>query len=180
MFFVNIIMVAFASLTLWWLSGFDPKVTCENPQKDYLRRTGRCLATVILLWIFFDPNAVRVGYAFIPLILIIPPSLGLLWCGCLAALFSRGCHRLIDHPDDREFDPNQSARDLDMVASLLKNGRHEEAVQLCEELKKSGDANILVLETMLARAGIQQENSPRRKRFCKRCWRRIRRTWTRR
>ena len=157
MILVNIILVVLAGLTLWWLSGFDPKVTDENPQKDYLRRAWRCLATVILLWIFFGPNAVRVGYAFVPLILIIPPSLGLLWCGCLAALFARGFHRLVDHADNREYDPNQSARDLDRVASLLKSGRHEEAAQLCEALKKSGDANILVLETMLARAGIQQE-----------------------
>src|SRR5208282_6812348 len=104
MILVNIILVVLAGLTLWWLSGFDPKVTDENPQKDYLRRAWRCLATVILLWIFFGPNAVRVGYAFVPLILIIPPSLGLLWCGCLAALFARGFHRLVDHADNREYD----------------------------------------------------------------------------
>jgi predicted Zn-dependent protease len=158
MILVNIILVALAALTLWWLSGFDPKVTGENRKADMRRRAVRCAATVILLWFFFGPNAVRVGPAFIPLILIIPPSLGLLWCGSLAALFARGFHRLIDHADNREYDPNQSARDLDRVASLLKSGRHEEAAQLCETLKQSGDANILVLETMLARAGIRQDD----------------------
>ena len=157
MIFVDIILTVLAGLTLWWLSGFDPKVTGENLQKDYLRRVVRCLATVILLWIFFGPNAVRVGYAFIPLILIVPPLLGVLWAGCLAELFARGFHRLVDHPDNREFDPGQGARDLDRVAGLLKSGRHEEAARLCEALKKSGDANVLVLETMLARAGIPQE-----------------------
>lgn len=141
------------------MSGFDPKVTGENKKTDLVRRIARCLATTVLLWIFFGSNAVRVGYAFIPVILIVPPSLGLLWCGCLAELFSRGLHRLIDSDDKREFDPNKSTRDLDRVASLLKNGRREEAARLCEELKESGDANILVLETMLARAGIQMENS---------------------
>ena len=102
---------------------------------------------------------------------------------------ARAFHRLVDPEDKREFDPHQGARNLDQVASLLKSGRHEEAAQLCEALKKSGDASVLVLETMLARAGIRQEgfknpsrwrrrtgfvrreNSPRRKRFCKRCWR---------
>ena len=157
MLFVNIILFVLASLALWWLSGFDPKATGENRKADLIRRTARCLGTVILLWIFFGSDAVRVGYAFIPLILIIPPSLGLLWCGCLAELFARGFHRLVDHADNREYDPNQSARDLDRVASLLKSGRHEEAARLCEALKKSGDANVLVLETMLARAGIPQE-----------------------
>ena len=141
---------------LWWLSGFDPKVTGENKRADLIRRAVRCLATAILLLIFFGPNAVRVGYVFVPLILIIPPTIGILWAGCLGELFARGFYRLIDHVDKREFDPNQSARNLDMVASLLKSGRHEEAAQLCEALKKSGDANILVLETMLARAGIPQ------------------------
>ena len=159
MILVNIILVVLAGLTLWWLSGFDAKVTGENRKADLRRRVARCAATVILTGIFFGIRPYT--YAFIPLILIVPPSLGLLWCGCLAALFARGFHRLIDHPDNREYDPNQGARDLDLVASLLKNGRHEEAVQLCEELKKSGDANILVLETMLARAGIQQEGFKR-------------------
>ncbi|HEX7576506.1 MAG TPA: hypothetical protein VF430_00560, partial [Verrucomicrobiae bacterium] len=155
--FTNIVLVALGVLTAWWLSGFDPKVTGENRKADLIRRAARCAATVILLWTFFGPNAVHIGYAFIPLILIIPPSLALLWCGCLAALFARGFHRLVDHADNREFDPNQSARDLDRAASLLKSGRQAEAVQLVETLKKSGDANILVLETMLARAGVRQE-----------------------
>ena len=153
----NIILAAFTGLMLWWLSGFDPRVTGESRKADLIRRAARCAATVILLLIFFGPNAVRVGYAFIPLILIVPPLLGVLWAGCLAELFARGFHRLVDHPDNREFDPGQGARDLDKVASLLKSGRHEEAAQLCETLKQSGDANILALETMLARAGIPQE-----------------------
>jgi tetratricopeptide (TPR) repeat protein len=157
MLLVNIILAALAGLALWWLSGFDPKVTGENRKADSIRRAARCAATVILLCFFFGPNAVRVGYAFIPLLLIVPPLLGVLWAGCLAELFARGFHRLMDHADNREYDPHQSARDLDQVASLLKSGRHEEAAQLCEALKKSGGANILVLETMLARAGIRQD-----------------------
>jgi tetratricopeptide (TPR) repeat protein len=158
MILLHITLLALGVLALWWLSGFDPKVTGENPKTDLIRRAARCAGTVILVWIFFGPDAVRAGYAFIPVLLIIPPSLGLLWCGCLAALFAHGFHRLVDHADNREFDPNQGARDLDQVASLLKSGRHEEAAQLGETLKKSGDANLLVLETMLARAGVRQED----------------------
>jgi len=158
MILLNIMLLALAATAIWWLSGFDSKVTGENKKADLRRRVARCAATVLLVGILFEPNAVRAGYAFIPLLIIVPPALGLLWCGCLGELFARGFHRLIDHPDNREFDPSQSARDLDMVASLLKNGRHEEAAQLCEALKKSGDANILVLETMLARSGIHFES----------------------
>jgi predicted Zn-dependent protease len=154
---MHIIMAALAGLALWWLSGYDAQVTGENRWKDLMRRASRCLATAILILIFFEPNAVRTGYAFIPLILIVPPTIGILWAGCIGALFAQGIHRVIDSDDRREFDANQSAHNLDMVASLLKSGRHEEAAQLCEGLKKSGDASILVMETMLARSGIQFE-----------------------
>jgi len=156
--FTSIILLSLGALALWWLSGFDAKVTGENRKADLGHRVARCLATVILILIFFGPNAVRTGYAFVPLILIIPPAIGVLWAGCISELFARGFHKLIDHADSREFDPNQATRNLDMVASLLKSNRREEAVQLVETLKESGDANILVLETMLARAGIHQEN----------------------
>jgi hypothetical protein len=155
----SIILLMFAVPAAWWLSGFDPQVTGENPRKDYLRRAARCLGTAILLWVFFGLDAVRVGLFFIPLILIIPPAVGILWAGCIGALLARGFHRLIDSGDGRPFDPKADARNLDMVASLLREGRKDEAVQLCEELKKSGCANVLVLETMLARAGIPQPDS---------------------
>jgi tetratricopeptide (TPR) repeat protein len=145
---LNIILLLAAAAIAWWLSGFDSRVTGENKKTDLIRRILRCVATFVLATIFFSEPSI-LG------ILILPVSIGLLWCGCLAELFSRGFHRLIDSNDRREFDPHQSASNLDTVASLLKSGRHEEAAQLCEALKKSGDANILVLETMLARSGIQ-------------------------
>jgi len=158
MILLYLMLLALAAAAMWWLSGFDAKVTGENRKADLIRRSTRCAATVILLGIFFGPNAVRVGYAFIPLLLIVPPLLGVLWAGCLAELFSHGFHRLIDSDDRRKFDEDKSARDLDRVAGLLKSGRREEAVQLCEELNKSGNADVLVLETLLARAGIQPVN----------------------
>ena len=155
--FTTIIFLTLGISVFWWLSGFDSKVTGENRRKDVIRRTARCLVTAILLWIFFEPNAVKVGYAFIPLILIVPASIGILWAGCVGALFAQGFHRLIDSDDRRKFDPDKSAREHDRVASLLKNGRHEEAAQLCAALKESGDANVLVLDALLARHGVQVE-----------------------
>ena len=159
MIFLHITLFALAGLAMWWLSGYDAQVTGENRAKDYARRAARCLATAILALILFRPNAVSVGYAFIPLVLIIPPSIGILWAGCIGALFAQGLHHMIESDDRRPFDPNENARNLDAVASLLKSGRHEEAAQLCETLKASGDANILVLETLLARAGVAHESS---------------------
>jgi thioredoxin-like negative regulator of GroEL len=45
-----------------------------------------------------------------------------------------------------------------MIASLVKNGRREEAVQLCQMLKESGDVSILALETTLEHLGVKQES----------------------
>ena len=156
-----IIWVALGLGVLWWLSGHDPQVKGENRLSDFIRRTLRCLLTLILASVFFLPNAVHAGYAFIPLILIVPPSIGVLWASCIGGLFAQGVHHVIDSDDRRKFDPDQGAHNLERVAGLLNRGQHEEAVKLCEELKKSGDANVLALETLLARAGIHQEN-PRR------------------
>ena len=153
----NIILVAFTGLMLWWLSGYDAQVTGENKRRDLIRRVARCLATAILVLIFFEPNAIRIGYAFIPLILIVPATIGILWAGCIGAFFAQGIHRVIDSDDRRPLDLNENSHNLDRVAGLLKSGRREEAALLCEVLKKSGDANVLVLETMLARAGVRQE-----------------------
>jgi tetratricopeptide (TPR) repeat protein len=158
MLLANIILFLAAAAIAWWLSGFDSRVTGENNKSDLIRRILRCSVTFILAGIFFGGSPIKSGYAFIPLIMIIPVSLGLLWCNPLGELLSHGFRRLIDSDDRREFDPNQSARNLDMVASLLKSGRREEAAQLCATLKGSDDANILVMETLLARSGIQLEN----------------------
>jgi tetratricopeptide (TPR) repeat protein len=148
---LNIILLLVAAAIAWWLSGFDPQVTGENKKADLTRRILRCTVSFVLAAIFFSEPSI-LG------ILVIPVSIGLLWCGCISELGARGFHRLIDSDDRSEFDANQSARHLDMVASLLKNGQNEEAVQLCATLKESGDANVLVLETLLARSGIQFEN----------------------
>lgn len=154
-----ILLLSLGLAALWWLSGYDPGVAGEDKRRDYLRRAARCLVTLLLASVLFLPNAVHVGYAFIPLLLIVPPSIGVLWAGCIGTLCARGVHHMIDSDEKRTFDPDESVHNLDIVAGLLRNGRHEEAVKLCEQLKKSGGASVLALEAMLARAGIQQEDS---------------------
>ena len=70
---------------------------------------------MILTLIFFAPNAVRTGYVFVPLILIVPPTVGIMWAGCAAALLAQFIHRMIDLDYRQPFDPNESARNLDSV-----------------------------------------------------------------
>jgi tetratricopeptide (TPR) repeat protein len=152
---LNIILLSVAAAIAWWLSGFDSRLTGENHKADLIRRGIRCGVTLVLLAIFFS-----LPYSIVsaPPMFLIAGLLALAWAGCIAELGALWLHRLVDPQDNGEFDPHQSARHLDMVASLLKSGRHEEAAQLCATLKESGDANILVLETLLARSGIQFEN----------------------
>ncbi|HUZ08096.1 MAG TPA: tetratricopeptide repeat protein [Candidatus Paceibacterota bacterium] len=152
---MNIILLSAAAAIAWWLSGFDSRLTGESVKADLLRRGIRCGLALFLLAILFS---LPYSIASAPPMLLIVGLLALIWTGCVTELGARGFHRLVDPEDKREFDPHQSARNMDMVASLLKSGRHEEAAQLCAALKKSGDANILVLETLLARCGIQFEN----------------------
>jgi tetratricopeptide (TPR) repeat protein len=150
MMFLRITLFALAGLAMWWLSGFDSRVTGENKRADLIRRGIRCGVTLLLLAIIFWLP---------PTVIVLAVILALIWAGCIAELGARCFHRLVDPEDKREFDPHESARNLDAVASLLKSGRHAEAAQLCETLKASGDANILVLETLLARAGVAHESS---------------------
>ncbi len=151
----HFVVLVFAGLACWWLSGYDAKVTGGNPRQDLIRRAARCGITLFLVGMLLGlPGALQV----MPMLLLIGGMLALTWAGCLAELFARWFHHLVDPPDRREFDPNQGLRDLDTFASLFKNGRREEAIQLCQMLKESGDVSILALETTLEHLGIKQEN----------------------
>jgi hypothetical protein len=83
--------------------------------------------------------------------------LALVWAGCISELSARGFNWLIDPEDKREFDPSKSLRDLDAIASLIKNGHKEAAIQLCKELKESGDASVLAMETLLEHFGVPKD-----------------------
>jgi len=150
----------FAGLAFWWLSGYDSKVTGGNKRQDFIRRAMRCGITLFLLGMLLGlPGALPA----MPILLLIGGMLALTWAGCIAELFARWFHHLVDPTDEQEFDPNQNLRDLDMIASLIKNGRREEAVQLCQMLKESGDVSVLALETMLEHLGAKQESAQKPK-----------------
>ncbi len=91
--------------------------------------------------------------------------LSVIWCGffymvwrdCLSEFFVHGFNHLIDSTDDSEFDLNKRIRDLDAIANLIKHGHKEAAIQLCKELKDSGDASVLAMETMLEHLGVQKD-----------------------
>jgi hypothetical protein len=143
-------------VTAWWLSGYDCGVTGENHKMDLLRRSLRVLVTgLLVLFLFHFPAGIGGGYGAAPIIMIIPITIGLIWCGCVSEWWSHVFHNMLFAPSKGSYDPNKAARDFDNLAMLLRNGRREEALQLAEQLREAGDVNILALETMLTRAGIE-------------------------
>jgi thioredoxin-like negative regulator of GroEL len=160
-FLTNFAVLAFATLASWWLSGYDAKLTGANEREDFIRRTIRCGITLFLvelafwnLWRYWRYNDSGSGimYLFIMLPLVA------IWCGCLSEMVAHGFHWLIDPGDHREFDPHAGRRDLDTIASLIRQGRKEEAIGLCQRLKESGGVSVLALDTMLERLGVKPDN----------------------
>jgi tetratricopeptide (TPR) repeat protein len=157
----NIVVLVLAAIVFWWLSGYDAKVTGENEREDFVRRAVRCGLSLFLvelaflnLWRYWRTGDQASGFGY----LMFSLPLALLWCGCLSELAAQIFHELVDPQDRRRFDPHKSRRDLDMLNTLIKSGRKEEAIQLCQVLKESGDVSVSTLETMLERLGVKPEN----------------------
>lgn len=164
--FANLVVLAFTIPASWWLSGYDAKLTGENERRDFIRRAVRCSITLFLVELAFgslwrcwryDDRASGMAY----LMFVVP--LTLIWTGCLGELCSHAFHGLIDPEDRRRFDPHKSRRDLDMLATLVNQGRKDEGVQLCRMLKESGDVSVLTLETMLERLGVKSDGTQKPK-----------------
>jgi tetratricopeptide (TPR) repeat protein len=162
----NFVVLVPAALVSWWLSSHDTKVTGANEREDFIRRAIRCGLSLILvelsflsLWHYYRTGDQASGMAY----LIFSLPLGLLWCSCLGELASHVFHELVDPQDRRQFDPHKTRRDLDMLRRLIQGGRREEAIQLCQMLKESGDVSIATLETMMERIGVKPNNVPRLK-----------------
>lgn len=157
--FLNIGVLALVAGGAWWLTGFDKTAGGESKRTHYVFRTIRCAAILWLagmfLWFIEDRNG---GMGGAVLLLIIPPSLALLLCSSLSELFTHGFLRLIDPEfhDDREFDPGKSRRYQNTIAHLIKTGRRDEAIKLCEELKQAGEVDMVTLEFL----GVKQERAP--------------------
>ncbi|HUB87504.1 MAG TPA: hypothetical protein VMB22_06395 [Verrucomicrobiae bacterium] len=157
--FTDIVLFALGVAAMWWLSGHDARFTGENRKTEIISRVIRCVVTLMLAGIFiFLPASPAVA----PALLLLALSFYLLWRGCITELFARGFRHLVDPEDDREFDPDKRSRDLDAVARLIQEGRKEEAIQLCQQLKESGDASVLAMDTMLEHLGVPQSSAQKR------------------
>jgi hypothetical protein len=151
----HLAVLAVVGLAFWWLSGYDAKVTGGDKRQDLIRRATRCGITLLLAaFLLVLPGALPV----MPLLLLIGGMLAVIWVGCITELFARWFHHLVDPANEQEFDPDKGLRDLDTIASLVNSGRREEAVQLSQKLRDSGEVSVLVLETRLEHLGIKLES----------------------
>ena len=163
MILLNIGVLALVAGGTWWLTGFDKTAGGESKRTHYLSRVIRCVAIVwlaaVFLWFIESPSS---GLGGIPLLMILPPSLALLLRSSLAELFTHGFLRLVDPNlhDHRPLDPGKSRRYMDTIAHLIQNGRHDDAIKLCEELKSSGEVERSTLEMTLDFLGVKQDRRP--------------------
>jgi hypothetical protein len=155
----NISVLLLVALVAWWLSWYDPKVMGVYDRNDLVRRGLRCGMTLLLaqaaiwnLWqfTFFENREDGEMYLFSSM------ALAILWGGCVTALLSRAFRWLVQPGDQLDREIDQSLRDLDTLARLVRNGHRKEAIQLCLKLKKSGGTSVLALETILEHLGIPQ------------------------
>ena len=159
MIFLNITMLAIIAFGTWWLTGIDKTVSGEGKRDRHFPRLLRCGAILFLaavfLWFIEQRDS---GYGGVGLLIIIPISVALLLRGSLAEFFTHGVLRMVDPAlyDDRELDLKKQQLHLDNIARLIHSGQREKAIQLCEELKQSGEVDATTLATTLEYLGVPQ------------------------
>jgi tetratricopeptide (TPR) repeat protein len=146
LFFAGILLAT--AMLAWWISGYDPKLTGENQGKDILGRLLRCGFTLFLMAAGLAATALDPSFGGVVTIIIAIPMV-ILWLNCLGEAFAQAFHSLIDAPPDSpSSNPNKLTADLDQLAVLSNRGQTTEALQLCAELLKKGEASRLATETM--------------------------------
>jgi tetratricopeptide (TPR) repeat protein len=159
---VNIAVLAGIALGAWWLTGFDKTAGGESKRGHHLTRAIRSIAIIFLsatfIWFVESPGG---GYGGMPILIILPMCIALVLRSSLSELFAHGFLGMLD-PElhgTREFDPKKSRRYQDAIAHLIHNGRRDEAIKLCEELKLSGEVDIVTLQNTLEFLGVKQDRA---------------------
>jgi tetratricopeptide (TPR) repeat protein len=161
--FVNIAVLAGIAWGTWWLTGRDKTFGGESKRSHHLTRAIRTVAVVFLsavfIWFAETPGF---GYGGIPILIILPVCMALVLRSSLSELLAHGFLGMIDPAlhDTREFDPKKSQRYQDAIAHLIHSGRRDEAIKLCEELKQSGEVDIVTLQNTLEFLGVKQDLAP--------------------
>ena len=159
---INLAVLVLATSFFWWLSGYDARLIGHDETADLVRRALRCGVSLVLVEISFvyiwqyltlhDPWA-----GFLYLLMAMP--LVVIWCGCGSNLGAHIFGWLIDSGDKGAFHPHMEVRLLDGIAELIRTGKRDEAIRICEALKISGEVSVSTLELTLEHLGVPQNNS---------------------
>lgn len=91
--------------------------------------------------------------------------LAMLWTGCISEAGARYfCHLINPYDEKRPYDPKTGTRELDAIAGLIRSGRKEEAIQLCQMLLRTSPELRPALETTLHHLGEPPQELPRESR----------------
>jgi hypothetical protein len=161
MIVLNIGFLTVIAMGVWWLTGIDKTPGGESKRDQHLARAIRCALVLFLAAILLWLAESDAGYAGVPLLMIIPVSIALLLRSSISEFFAHGFLRLIDPMlhDDRPIDIGKSRRYLDTIGHLIRNGHRDDAIKLCEELKQSGEVDIMTLEMTLEFLGVKQQRT---------------------
>jgi tetratricopeptide (TPR) repeat protein len=163
MILLNIALLTGIALGAWWLTGRDKTFGGESKHSHHLTRAIRTVVVVFLsaalLWFAEAPDF---GFGGIPILIILPMCMALVLRSSLSEVFAHGFLTMIDPAlhDTREFDPKKARRYQDAIAHFIQNGRRDEAIKLCEELKISGEVDIVTLQNTLEFLGVKQDRGP--------------------
>jgi len=157
--YLNIAALIVVGAFTWWLTGFDKTASGESKRGHHLTRALRVVAMVFLFWTIL--SAGNLGPGAVPVLIIAPLGMALVMRSCISEIFAHGFLSFIDPSlhDKREFDPKKTQRYQDAIARLIHTGKREEAIKLCEELKKSGEVPVTTLEDTLEFLGVNQNRS---------------------
>jgi len=145
-----IVLLIMAAL-IWWLTGLDKGWDGHSKRSHHFTRALRTLGVVFCVWLM------QVGGPI--MLLSAPLTIALLLRSSISEIFSGGFMRMIDPAsyDKRELDLKRSQRHRDNLAWLIHHGKREQAIKLCEELRKSGELDEATLASTLEFLGVQQD-----------------------
>jgi thioredoxin-like negative regulator of GroEL len=160
---INLIILVLMSAAFWWLSGFDTHLSGTNRGRRFARRVLRCgvsLAVVEFCILSFSQYAKHPHSAAGYLYPVLAMPLAVIWSGCLSQMGMQFFKSLMgpEDPDDSGgFQLDRDVRMLDQIAKFIRQGKKEQAIQLCKKLKASGDVSPAVLDMTLTHLGEAPE-----------------------
>jgi hypothetical protein len=150
--FTDMALLVIAVVFGWWLSGFDSGLAFGGTARNLIRRALRCGASFVVIEMA-HAALLRCGQEDTPKQALIWITAALpmaaLWYGCISYVVAHGFTSLMDSDDRRAYDPQKSARQMEEISGLVREGKKAAAIKRCKSLKASGDVDAAVVDLML-------------------------------